>query len=181
MGSEYPLVVVAPIVGLAADCISHIGLAKAFPSRGPYGSMVAGILVGLVVSLAITGGSLRHGDFGAADCVAFHLLNVMSYLALAFGYFNFINLTIASLRIRLLRELSLAGGSLERSRMLDTYNTNSVIALRIERLIRGGHFQEQEGRYFIGKRRFLAIAIVYNFLRWLVIGPWPRNDAHDHA
>ena len=33
------------------------------------------------------------------------LLNELTYIALGFGYFNFVNLNLTSLRIRLLREL----------------------------------------------------------------------------
>lgn len=175
MDSGYPTIVLAPVAGLALNCMSQIAVARAFPARSPYHSMAAGMLVGLVASIAATVVGLHDSDFTIVDCVGFHLLNLMSYLALAFGYFNFVNLTIASLRIRLLRELDAAGGSLSKTSLLDTYGTRSVIDLRIQRLVRGGHLRQRDGRYFIGKKRFLAVALVYNALRWLVIGPWPTH------
>jgi hypothetical protein len=36
---------------------------------------------------------------------------------------------------------------------------------------------DRNGRLVVGKRRFLGIAIVYNILRRIVIGPWPPYDA----
>lgn len=181
MDSAYPVIVVAPVVGLIANCVAQVTLAKAFPARGPYGSLATGILVGFVVSAAFTAGALQAGGYRMTDCIAFHVLNVCSYLALAFGYFNFVNLTIASLRIRLLGELKAAGGALDRSRLLESYDTRKVIDLRIDRLVRGGHLRETDGFYSIGKRRFLAVALVYDCLRRLVIGAWPRNDADGQA
>jgi hypothetical protein len=181
MDGAYPVIVLAPIVGLAADCLAQVGIARLPRMRNPYVSMAAGIGVGLAVSVAVTTTANSRSGFGAVDRISFQLLNIATYLALAFGYFNFVNLTIASLRIRLLGELEAAGGTLERAALLQTYNTRQVIALRIERLVRGGHLREQGGRYVIGKRRFLAVAQVYNFLRTLVIGPWPDEHADSRS
>jgi hypothetical protein len=177
MDGAYPVIVLAPIVGLAADCLAQVGTARLRRIGNPYVSMAAGIVVGLAVSVAATTTANARSAFGPADRIGFQILNTATYLSLAFGYFNFVNLTIASLRIRLLGELNGAGGVLERAALLETYNTRQVIAVRIDRLVRGGHLRELDGRYFIGKRRFLAVARVYNFLRVLVIGPWPGDHS----
>ncbi len=170
----YPIIVLAPIAALAVNCATQIATARLRPGMSPYASMAAGIVAGVVTTVACTAMAERRSHFGLGDRVSFHALNVAIYLALAFGYFNFVNLTIASLRIRLLGELAAAGGSLQRMALLKSYNTEKVIALRIDRLVRGGHLRERNGRYFIGKKRFLMVAGIYNLLRRLVIGPWPQ-------
>jgi len=171
----YPIIVVAPLAALAVNCVTQVAMARLLPGKSPYASMVAGIIAGAVVTVVVTAMAAGQSHCGMGDRVSFHALNAAIYLALAFGYFNFVNLTIASLRIRLLGEIAAAGGSLQRSALLQSYNTGKVIALRIERLVRGGHLRERNGRYFIGKKRFLLVARVYNVMRRLVIGPWPQH------
>jgi len=177
MLTGYPMVVLAPVAGLAADCASQILWARAARRGNPYTSLAAGIVVGFAVAAAVTAIGLRFAKCNGADAAAFAALNLVAYLALAFGYFNFINLAIASLRIRLLCEILEAGGSLPRATLLAGYNTTQVIELRLRRLVGGGHLVDRNGRLVIGKRRFLGIAIVYNILRRIVIGPWPAYDA----
>ena len=93
-----------------------------------------------------------------SDGLVLFSLNAVAYLALAFGYFNFVNLNIASLRIRMIQELAESGGRLPIDRLTGLYNTQNVAALRIDRLTRGGHLVEREGKYYSGKRRFLIVA-----------------------
>lgn len=177
MLTGYPMVVLAPVVGLAADCASQVLWARAARRGNPYTSLAAGIVVGFTVAAAVTAIGLQFAECTGADAAAFAALNLAAYLALAFGYFNFVNLAIASLRIRLLCEILEAGGSLPRATLLAGYNTTQVIELRLRRLVGGGHLVDRNGRLVIGKRRFLGIAIVYNILRRIVIGPWPPYDA----
>jgi hypothetical protein len=177
MLTGYPMVVLAPVAGLAADCASQVLWARAARRGNPYTSLAVGIVMGFAVAAAVTAIGLRAAGCSAADAAAFSALNLAAYLALAFGYFNFVNLAIASLRIRLLCEILDAGGSLPRATLLAGYNTAQVIDLRLRRLVGGGHLVDRNGRLVVGKRRFLGIAIVYNILRRIVIGPWPPYDA----
>jgi hypothetical protein len=168
----YPILVLSPVAGLWVNCASQIVVARLARSRSPYFSMALGIASGLLVTLGAVTWSLARMESPWTDAIGFLVMNLAGYLALAFGYFNFVNLTIASLRIRMLEELQDAGGSLPRESMLAMYNTDHVIALRISRLLRGGHLVEREGRFYSGKMRFLLVGRVYNLLRWIIIGPW---------
>ena len=179
MESVYPAIVMAPVLGLAADSVGQVVTARLIPGRSPYISMAVGILIGMLASIAMTTIAVQWSSFSQIDSACFQLLNAGTYLALAFGYFNFVNLTIASLRIRLLGELLSAGGALDRGSLLEAYNTRKVFDVRLNRLVDGGHLVDRDGRFFIGKRRFLAVARIYNFLRWFVIGPWPSDPPCD--
>ena len=98
-------------------------------------------------------------------------MNGFASLAFAFGYFNFVNLTVASLRIRILEELLDSGGWLSRDAILDRYGTSSVADLRLERLVGGGHLVERNGRLHTGRLQFLLVARIFDALRWLILGP----------
>ena len=93
-----------------------------------------------------------------------------SYLALAFGYFNFVNLTVASLRIRLLEEIREAGGLLPTNTLKTAYNSREVVANRLQRLLQGGHLIEKNGRLHSGRLPFLIVARIFDSLRWFIIG-----------
>ncbi len=166
----YPIVVLAPIAGLAGYCLSQIAIAHALPGRSPYVSLTRGFFVGFAAMAATTAAGVVRMQAGIADGTGFGLLNLLTYLALAFGYFNFVNLTIASLRIRLLEEILDAGGGLSAERLGAAYNASSVVGLRLDRLVRGGHLVERDGRLVIGRRRFMVVARIFDFLHWFIIG-----------
>jgi hypothetical protein len=165
-----PMLAAAPVAGLAAYCVCHVLAARLLGSRSPYPALAVGSICGLVVAVALSCLGVQGTGAGASDVVAVLAMNVVAYLALAFGYFNFVNLTVASLRIRMLEELFEAGGTLPTSALLGRYDSVAVAALRTERLVRGGHVVERNGRYFRGRLQFLAVARIFDMLRWLILG-----------
>lgn len=169
-GGTPALVVAAPVIGLAAACVTHLILARPLGGGGPYRALAAGIGVGLVVALACTIAPLAAASAPTADTLAFVLLNGTASLALAFGYFNFVNLTIASLRIRMLEEIRDAAGPLTKADLLARYDTGRVVGLRIDRLVNGGHLVDRDGRLVSGRRRFLLVARFFEALRRGILG-----------
>ena len=165
----YPLVVLAPVVGLLAYLVSQVAMARAAPSRSPYVSLSRGFIVGLIVMSVVAALGLARMQASRTDAIGYGLLNFFAYLALGFGYFNFVNLTIASLRIRLLEELLEAGGGLSAEQLGAAYNADAVAGLRLDRLVRGGHLVERRGRLVIGRRRFMVVARIFDFLHWFII------------
>jgi hypothetical protein len=97
-------------------------------------------------------------------------MNAVAALGFAFCYFNFVNLTVASLRIRILEELADSGGRMPRASLLDRYGTASVADIRLERLVRGGHLVERNGRLHTGRLQFLVVARIFDVLRRLIFG-----------
>lgn len=165
-----PLVALAPVIGLAAYCVSHVVAARIIRGRNPYPALAVGALAGLVTTIVITLVACRRDDVSSVDTLALVGLNTLASLAFAFGYFNFVNLTVASLRIRILEELADAGGRLPRAALLDRYGTASVADLRLERLVRGGHLVERNGRLHTGRLQFLLVARIFDGLRRLIFG-----------
>jgi hypothetical protein len=171
MTDHRPLVALAPVIGLAADCVSHVIAARMIRGRNPYPALAVGALVGLVVTVAMTLAACSRGATSFIDMLALVGLNIVASLAFAFGYFNFVNLTVASLRIRILEELVESGGRLSRAALLQRYGTSSVADLRLSRLVGGGHLVERNGRLHTGRLQFLLVARIFDGLRWLIFGP----------
>jgi hypothetical protein len=164
-------VVLAPVFGLAVYCVGHVLAARIIRGRSPYPALAVGAVAGLIATVAITLVGCRRDGVSMADTLALLALNTVASLAFAFGYFNFVNLTVASLRIRILEELADAGGRLPRSVLLDRYGTTSVADLRLERLVGGGHLVERNGRLHTGRLQFLVVARIFDGLRRLIFGP----------
>jgi len=166
-----PLVAVAPVLGLAVYCFTHIVAARIIRGRNPYPALAVGALTGLLATIGITVAACRWDAVSPIDTLALVVLNAIASLAFAFGYFNFVNLTVASLRIRILEELADAGGRLPRADLLDRYGTTSVADLRLQRLVGGGHLVERNGRLHTGRLQFLLVARIFDGLRRLIFGP----------
>jgi hypothetical protein len=169
MDLNYPILVLAPVIGLAAYCISHVIWCR-FTAKTPYKSLAGGAFIGGFVTIIISTATLAKMSAGAQDWIGQLMLNGLTYFALMFCYFNFVNLNIASLRIRMLAELADRGGHMPVQTLLDEYNTNSVMSLRIQRLVTGGHLIERDGRYFKGRLKFLLIGRTFDVMRWIVTG-----------
>ena len=171
MFDAHALLVAAPLFGLAAYCVTHVLVCRLVAHRGRYFPLWVGFLAGLGGSLLLGVAASVLASDPPADGAALQGLNLLTYLALAFGYFNFINLNIASLRIRMVEELLEAGGSMSRQELLACYNSNEVASVRLARLLRGGHLREEQGRYYSGKAlKFLLVAKIFDGLRWCILG-----------
>ncbi len=169
---EYPvaLLVFAPVLGEIVYCLVHVSACRLQTSASRYFPLVVGCLVGLIATLAASLGALLWSGTGLLDALSLMALNFVTYMALAFGYFNFVNVNIASLRIRMMLEL-LERDGLSREQLLSGYNTQHIIGLRISRLTSGGHLREDQGRFYRGRNlRFLMLAQTYDFLRWMIFG-----------
>lgn len=165
-----PLLAVAPLAGLAAYCGAHVVLARTLVARSPYAALAGGSLAGLVAALIVTGAGLWRAEATVGDAAALVAMNGVATLALSFCYFNFVNLTVASLRIRMLEEILEAPEPLPKATLLGRYDSANVAGLRIERLVRGGHLVEQNGRFRSGRLKFLVVARIFDVLHWTIIG-----------
>jgi len=164
------LLAIAPLLGLASYCLSHLLLSRLVRSRGHYYPLMIGCGCGLIATLAVSAAALAFLQENVLDFAALLGMNLVAYLAFSFGYFNFINLNIASLRIRMLQELAESGGEMPVEALTGLYNTEEVIALRIDRLAGGGHLIERQGRFYSGKRQFLVVGRIFDFLRLVILG-----------
>lgn len=175
MADHRPLVALAPVIGLAVYCAGHIVAARLIRGRNPYPALALGAAMGLVASVVITLVACGRGSDSFADTIALTAMNTVASLGLAFGYFNFVNLTVASLRIRILEELADSGGWLPRTDLLQRYGTASVADIRLARLVGGGHLVERNGRLHTGRLQFLLVARIFDAVRLLIFGTSHRR------
>ncbi len=177
--TQETLFVLLPLLALAVNVLVHVAGIRLTRQRWPHLVLLAGFMVGgagcAIASLLLP---RLQGVANAptADVWAVALLNLTTYAALSYGYFAFANLTITSLRIRLLQDLDECEGPLPVSALLESYNASAVLDARLQRLTAAQQIQESDGRYVAGNSTFLSLAFVLDSLRMLVFGRSRRTD-----
>ena len=168
------MITIAPLAGLALTVLTQILVAHL--SRGKVGaSIMTGILAGLAVTLAVIALGRAETPRATGEFVDTWLLGAATYLALAFGFWAFLNLNITSMRIRILRELLRAGGRMALSDMAVLYTPAERLRRRLERLEKGGQIMREDGRWLLGSWQVLAIARCVEAMRSLLF-PSRRRD-----
>lgn len=159
----------APVAGLAGDCLTHIGVAR-LGRGGPLAKLLVGFGAGFVLTAGVCALALAAADTDAADAAALTGLCLATYAALGFGYWSFVNLNMTSLRIRLLQEVQDTPGGLPVAELHRRYGTEEMLRRRLARLLGNGQYTERGGRFYLGKRTFLLIARTFDLARFLILG-----------
>jgi hypothetical protein len=107
------------------------------------------------------------------------LTSATTYIALAFGFWAFLNLNMTSLRIRMLREMLHAKRNMTRAELLDRYSPDEFLRRRLARLERSGQLMIKDGGYSLRSRNLLYASYCVNFLRSLVFAGTRKYDARN--
>lgn len=158
------MLTLAPVAGLAADVFAQIACARIL--RRPGLSIVVGALFGLIITVLFT--ALNLTTTGIA-LVADWAVPILTYFALAFGYWAFLNLNITSLRIRMLREMLQSSGAISRSELTARYSADEFLRRRLERLEASRQMSCRDGRWRLESRTLLMLARTMEALRALVL------------
>jgi hypothetical protein len=180
MTHENPILVAAPVLGLASAVLIHLLLAWITGGARAYRCVLRGVVCGALATVVISMAALSTflplsnlylpQENAFADKLALLIFNLVIFAALGFCYVNFVGLSIASLRIRILQELlpHPEGRSLEK--ILESYNPRVLIDNRINRLSSGGQLVETDGRFYTGRRFILWAARIMDFMKFFILG-----------
>ena len=167
--------VFAPVIGLVANVMTQVGFFRFFPSVGLLKSELIGFIAGMVVMGVIDFMGLGWaGNF--KEIAAILATNLITYLSLAYCYFNFINLGETARRIRIIRELYDAPKSLSLEEILERYNAKHILQMRIDRLINNKQLIYKNGRYYIGNPIMLFIAKIIVAMKIVLLGKKSEYD-----
>lgn len=171
------LLAFSPVIGLATNALSLIVVFRTRPAFGLLRTEYVGFLIGAVTVLVLNGLNAQHGSrLGTATVVGHGLLTLLSYGALGYCHFHFVNLGETARRIRLLRELSEAGGTLSHRDLLTRYGAREIVENRITRLLNSGQVIYRDGRYYSGTPVVLRIAEGIVGLKVLLLGKKSEYD-----
>lgn len=165
------LLAFSPVIGLLANAGSLIMLYRLNPSFGLLRSEYAGFVFGSAVVLGLNGLVMYLAPHVMASTAAGHgIITLLTYAALGYCHFHFVNLGETARRIRLLRELVDAGGALSHDALLERYNAREIVEKRITRLINAGQVVHRAERYYIGNPAVVLIARIMVALKVLLLG-----------
>lgn len=157
----------SPLVALAANAVAQILLLRLSRGARFMRSMIGGFCVGAGV-LAVSEVFLVP-RMPAAEVLGSVLVHLLTYAALAYCYFHFVNLGQSSIRIRIYAEIAAARDGLSVAQLLSEYNETSLMAMRLHRLVESGDLVVKDGRYFLGRRRLVPVArIIFAAKRFLL-------------
>jgi hypothetical protein len=167
-------IAIAPLAGLALTVLTQIMVVHV--TRGRVGaSILIGVLGGLTATLAFIALGRAETPSATGGFVDTWLLGVATYLALAFGFWAFLNLNITSMRIRILRVLLRAGGRMALSDMAVFYTPAERLRRRLERLEKASQIMREDGRWVLRFRHVLVVARCVEALR-SVLFPGRHHD-----
>jgi hypothetical protein len=156
----------APVIGLAGDVTAQIVCAHLLRRTGL--SILAGAAFGLVLTFIAAGLSMAS-DGSIVDLVATWIVALATYLALAFGYWTFVNMNITSLRIRMLREILRSGDGISQTELMANYSYEEFLRRRLERLNNAGQLSFRDERWRLESRNLLIIARILETFRAVLL------------
>lgn len=169
MGEE-GIHLISPIIGLAANVMVQVFGFRFHFSSSMLKSIVLGFGIGFMAVLACDLFFFFHDAPAIEHIIGISLANLLTYMALGYGYFHFINLGETARRVRILREINDAKGGLSIKGILSRYNGKSILAYRMNRLQNNGQILLEEGKYTIGNPTMLLITKIILLLKRIVIG-----------
>ena len=158
-----------PLLGLACNVTAQAAMFRLLPRAGLLRSIYMGFAVGIISAVCLVLLALLHTQWPTQDAIALIILQIGTTAILGYGYFHFLNLGETARRVRLLRELLEAGGTLTEDELLRRYSADELIHQRLGRLLRSGQVVLDNGRYHIGDPTILRISQALQCLQRLLL------------
>lgn len=164
------LLVLAPTLGLAADVVAHLMVTWSLRGLGIYARLAFGAAAGAGICVAISLFASSHLGLSAGVTMAYVTFNMLTFLILAFGYFNLLQMNLSSLRLRIANELIDLAEGMPMEKLLEMYDGASIVDARLARLTRGGQITLRDGRYHHRLSGVYLIAVAMDTMKRIVFG-----------
>jgi hypothetical protein len=166
----------APLAGLTVDVLLQVSWCRFVRRSGLLRSIIVGFAGGLLVTGFLCVWCTFQLELTPVDTAGQLLANLATFMALGYGYFHFLNLGETARRVRLLRELVEADGSLSPKELYRRYNAQTMVRARLDRLIKAGQVILQDGRYCLGNSTLLFSARIIEIMKLVVLGKRSEFD-----
>lgn len=164
------LFLLVPLAAMGLNVAANFLLLRMNPRRSIFQSVLLSTLVGLA-GFAAMAWLARDGRSGVGDreWLARMGCGLLAYGCWSYVFFHFVHIPVASVRIRILQELSDHDG-LTREAILHRYNGAAILRTRLDRLTRNGQIVRRGDAYVTGRPRLLHVARLFQFVKRLVTG-----------
>jgi len=165
-----------PAAAFASDVATQVLVLRCAPRLGLYRSHLAGFGAGAAVLLALLAALTWPLPLGAPDRAGLAAAAALTYGALGYCYFHFVNLGATARRIRLMAELVAAPRGLTREEIRACYSAREIVARRFDRLLGTGQIVRDGDRYRPGGRTLLLSARLMVALKIITQGKRSEFD-----
>jgi len=166
----------APILGLFVNTLVQILAYRLIKSVGLLKTVVLGFVIGFATVMACGMAWYQTAMPDVMELMGQSALNLLTYVALGYCYFHFINLGETARRIRILRELRESKDGLTLEEILERYNALEIIKARLQRMQNNKQIVLRLERYFIAKPSLLYIAKTIALLKWVLLNRQSEFD-----
>jgi len=164
------LYICSPLIALGIDVLCQVLYCRYRKEASLLMATFFGFSCGLFGLLIIGWCQLQHIALLFTDNLASITVNLISYIALGYCYFHFINLGETARRIRLLQELLESNNGLSEKEILERYNAKEIIEKRLSRLLKSRQIIHKNRKYYIGNPIMLFAASIIIFLKLFILG-----------
>lgn len=164
------LISLIPIIGFTINILIQVLTSRYFKRIGFLNTVYLGFSMGLLGLFVMELLVYTSQSTSFIDLSFIAIANFITYSALGYCYFHFINLGETARRIRILRELYGTDTGLTMDEILARYNAKDIINNRLDRLLGAGQIVLIDGKYFIGSPIMLLISKTMVALRWVILG-----------
>lgn len=169
------VLIAAPLVGLFCCVLVHIAAANVLRTARTLAIMVGSFFVGVGVCAALVGWVVFAETATWSDRLGNLTTALLTYGGLAYCYINFVNVAIASLRIRVLTELAATADGVSVGELTAKYGVRDIVAARLKRLTEAGQIEERDGRYRSRPSTIYRLAMTLSLLKRILFGRrWGR-------
>lgn len=165
-----------PIVSLGINVVCQVCLSRYMSRFILLKSVFVGFAVGMCVLLSAELYYLCQAPLFLTRNISSAFANIITYSALGYCYFHFINLGETGRRIRILRELYDSKKGLSAAEILERYSAKDILEKRLHRLINNAQIICKDGRYYIGSPIMLLIAKIIVSMKLVVLGKRKEFD-----
>lgn len=91
------------------------------------------------------------------------------YASLSYVFFNVVNIGESAIRVRILREIAKAGGTIGEPEFRSAYNEDIILKIRLDRWLKKGRIVRKSGRWVLQSNGLLAIERVFWLMKIILV------------
>jgi hypothetical protein len=162
------ILIAIPIAGMIAAVIAHL---LACHARIPHRKALAiSLAIGAIITATEIVGVLAEDLAPTWMTLDVVVVPTLFFCAWWFVFLNFVQSLESSLRIRVLLELTFAGGSMDEEALRKIYNDEALMRLRLTRLTDAKAIVLRDGRLFAQSAALVAMGRLARWLKKLILG-----------
>ncbi len=166
----------APLISMGVNVIAQVLMVRARQGGKFLRSIIEGFGIGLIALIAMESMPRGESGFATGGTALLFLVNIPMYGCLSYCYFGLANLGQSSIRIRIYAELASNSKGVSCIELLQRYDEDALMKLRIHRLLETGDLIERNGRYFVGRRRLVLLGNFMTALKVFMLGKGSQFD-----